>query len=323
MKTKCGTGRSSRRLIGALFIMFTGIPPVQAAYEEISVETAPGVIISGTLTLPETNVPAPYPIVILIGGSGEQNRDVSNVFPGYSPHKDWAQSLANDGVATFRYDERGVGQSSGNWGQMTIQQHAEDVRVFVQVLGSREDINPEKVFLFGHSEGSMIASLVASDANDIAGVVHLAGPGWALPKIIEYQSRSMTPRGELNDAQYEQAVKEAQHKFVSYVQKIPNLSSSLEMDPTELIGKTKSPILIVQGAKDVQIMPEQALNLAQGALQAGNMDVTIKLFPKLNHLLVPAAQTPGDYQSLTDLTVSSSLMSFVADWVLTVAQSND
>lgn len=142
--------------------------------------------LSGTLTMPEGE--GPFPAVVLISGSGPQNRD-SEIFK-HKPFWVLADHFTRKGYAVLRYDERGIGLSGGKFKGATSEDFAMDVESAVQYLQGRKEINTQKIGLVGHSEGGMIAPLVASKNKDIAFIVLLAGPGIPPKEIMKYQMKN-------------------------------------------------------------------------------------------------------------------------------------
>ena len=117
-----------------------------------------GVVLAGTLSFPEGR--GPHPAVILISGSGAQNRD-EEIF-GFQPFRLIAEHLTREGIAVLRYDDRGVGGSSGSVSDATSEDFAGDVLAALDLLGSRPEIDPAAIGLLGHSEGGMVAPLAAA-----------------------------------------------------------------------------------------------------------------------------------------------------------------
>jgi len=140
--------------------------------------------LGGTLTIPEGK--GPFPAVILVTGSGSQNRD-EEIF-GHKPFKVIADHLTRNGVAVLRYDDRGVGASGGSPAGTTSLDNAGDARSAFDYLLKRDEIIKSEVGIIGHSEGGMIAFILASEYNDIAFIVSLAGPGVDGKKILLDQS---------------------------------------------------------------------------------------------------------------------------------------
>lgn len=160
----------------ALAAQPTASPEAPKPYREEEVRFENGdVSLAGTLTLPETE--GPHPAVILISGSGLQDRDNGHYsLPGYQPFRWLADHLTRAGIAVLRYDDRGKGESKGGrLGPDTTVDYSYDTEAALNYLLSRDEIDPEKIGLIGHSEGSHIAALVVSRNEDVAFVVSLAG----------------------------------------------------------------------------------------------------------------------------------------------------
>jgi pimeloyl-ACP methyl ester carboxylesterase len=168
--------------------------PVQASeplpYKEEEVTFRNGdVTLAGTLTLPETQ--GPHPAVVLITGSGAENRD-EEVF-GFKVFRVLADHLTRKGIAVLRYDDRGVGGSSTGTEQDTSETSADDVAAAVKFLQRRPDINPEEIGLVGHSEGGIIAPMVAVRSSDAGGppvafLILMSGPGQPGRQILADQT---------------------------------------------------------------------------------------------------------------------------------------
>ncbi|MDD3248415.1 MAG: alpha/beta fold hydrolase [Methanosarcina sp.] len=143
-----------------------------------------GVTLAGTLTLPRSE--GPFPAVILITGSGPQNRD-EGVF-GHRPFLVLSDYLTRQGIAVLRVDDRGIGGSTGNSSQATTEDFSGDVLAGIEYLKSREEIDSTRIGLIGHSEGGLIAPIVAVQSPDVAFIVMMAGPGLTGEEIILLQS---------------------------------------------------------------------------------------------------------------------------------------
>nr|WP_315146813.1 alpha/beta hydrolase [uncultured Flavobacterium sp.] len=132
-----------------------------------------GITLAGTLTLPQKE--GVYPLVILISGSGPQNRDEELM--GHKPFLVLADYLTKNGFAVLRYDDRGTALSKGNFKTATSLDFASDAEAAIEYLKTRKEINPKKMGLIGHSEGGLIAPMIARKSKDVAFIVLLAGPG--------------------------------------------------------------------------------------------------------------------------------------------------
>lgn len=168
------------------------VPPYPYDTLEVAYENASGPAhLAGTLTRPRGN--GPFPAVLLITGSGQQDRD--EAIAGHRPFLVLADALTRRGIAVLRVDDRGMGKSSGEVAAATSEDFAGDVLAGVAYLKSREDIDPRRIGLVGHSEGGLIAPLVATRSRDVAFIVLMAGPGipgWELiPLQGERVARAM------------------------------------------------------------------------------------------------------------------------------------
>ena len=161
------------------------VKPYPYSEEEVSYENEDaGVKLAGTLTIPKSE--GPFPAVILISGSGQQNRDEEIL--GHRPFLVLSDYLTRRGIAVLRVDDRGTGGSTGNFSQATSEDFAEDVLAGIEYLKSREDIDSTRIGLIGHSEGGLIAPIVAVESPDVAFIVMMAGPGITGEEILYLQS---------------------------------------------------------------------------------------------------------------------------------------
>ena len=305
--------------------------PVGASFtsEEVTVE-AKGFTLAGTLLLPKTGKP-PFPAVITITGSGQQTRDEYLPLPGlekYRPFRQIAEALASRGVAVLRVDDRGAGNSKGleTLKVSTSANFADDVRAQVDFLRERRDVDHNRIVLLGHSEGGMIAPMVAASDPKIAGIVLLAGPGKRGDAIIAYQVNQglegdaiLTEEARVK-ARAEQ--QEAMRKAIAGDASAPESMRSpwmryfLAYDPLPVIRKVRQPILILQGELDRQVTADQADLLAKAAREAGNRDVTSRVFPGLNHLFLPAKTgSVIEYSSLSTNVIPDVVMKELTDWL--------
>lgn len=132
-----------------------------------------GVTLAGTLTLPRSGKPSPA--VLLIAGSGPCDRDETAF--GHKPFLVLADHLTKQGIAVLRVDKRGVGQSTGNYAVSTTEDFAADVLAGIEYLKTRKEVDTQQIGLIGHSEGGLIAPMVAVKSNDVAFIVLMAGQG--------------------------------------------------------------------------------------------------------------------------------------------------
>jgi uncharacterized protein len=158
--------------------------------EEVTFEnTQANVTLAGTLTLPSKE--GNFPSIILISGSGAQNRDEE--IARHKPFLIIADHLTRNGIAVLRYDDRGVAKSTGDFRAAATVDFAADAASAVAYLKTRAEINKDKIGLIGHSEGAIVAPMVASNSKDVHFIVLLAGPGIEVRKLLMMQ-QELIPR---------------------------------------------------------------------------------------------------------------------------------
>ncbi len=166
--------------------------PYPYQVEDVAYENkAAGVTLAGTLTLPQSQ--GPFPTVLLIAGSGPCDRNESLM--GHKPFMVLADHLTRQGIAVLRVDKRGVGASTGDYGAATSTDFASDVLAGVQYLKARQEIDSKRIGLIGHSEGGIIAPMVAAQSRDVAFIVLLAAPGVNGEEIL-YEQGALCQRAE-------------------------------------------------------------------------------------------------------------------------------
>lgn len=159
------------------------VPPFPYSAEEVSYQSG-DVTLAGTLTLPKGE--GPFPAVLMLTGSGAQNRD-EELF-NHRPFLVLADAMTRAGVAVLRVDDRGVGGSSGDLSQATFADLVADARAGIEFLKARPEIEDTKIGLFGHSEGGYVAPLVASQSDDVAFVILMAAPSVAGLEVLKLQN---------------------------------------------------------------------------------------------------------------------------------------
>lgn len=175
--------------------------PLPYMAEEVKFENEKAkVTLAGTLTLPKGE--GVFPVAILISGSGPQNRDEE--FLTHKPFLVLSDYLTRQGIAVLRYDDRGFGESTGDHNAATSLDFAEDVKAAIAYLKTRKEINQKQIGLIGHSEGGLIAPIVASESKEVAFIVMLAGPGVSGKEISMQQLQAMGKLAGLSEAEIEQ-----------------------------------------------------------------------------------------------------------------------
>lgn len=172
-------------------------PPFPYRAEDVSFANpkADAVTLAGTLTVPEGK--GPFPAVIMVSGSGPQNRDEELL--GHKPFAVIADHLTRHGIAVLRYDDRGVGASKGDFATATTLDFAGDAVAAGEFLATRPEIDPKKIGVVGHSEGGLIAPIAAVQSGRIAFIVMLAGPGVPGDEILLKQSDVISRAGGVDE----------------------------------------------------------------------------------------------------------------------------
>jgi pimeloyl-ACP methyl ester carboxylesterase len=177
-------------------------PPFPYREEQVTVQSVPGVRLAGTLTLPQGD--GPHPAVVLVSGSGPQDRDETLL--GHKPFLVLADYLTRRGIAVLRLDDRGVGASTGSFAAATSDDFARDAAAAVQWLRARPDVADDRVGIIGHSEGGVIAPLVASRTPEVAFIVMLAGPGTNPGELLMEQGALISRAGGASEPEIERTI---------------------------------------------------------------------------------------------------------------------
>lgn len=294
--------------------------PAGAPYttETVRVPCPGGFQLAGTLTKP-LHASGPLPCVLTLSGSGLQDRDESlPIVSGYRPFRQVAEALAARGIATLRLDDRGFGQSGGDPTRATTADFADDARAALAWLRGRSDIDGAKLALVGHSEGAMIAPMVAA-ANEkgLAAIVLLAGPSRTGRRVIEYQMRqALMQGGALKGDSLDRRVRESMAHTDSSASETPWLRYFLDYDPLVTARKVHVPVLVLQGATDRQVEAAQAAELGEALRAGGNRDVTVHVLPGVNHLFLedPIGE-PSGYSRLPEREIRREILDLMADWL--------
>lgn len=326
-------------------------PPYPYEEEEVSFENGE-VTLAGTLTIPAGE--GPFPAVLLVSGSGPQDRN-EEVF-GHKPFLVLADHLTRAGIAVLRYDDRGTGESTGDHATATSEDFAADARAGVSLVAGREEVDPKRVGVAGHSEGGLIGPMVANGSEAVAFVVMLAGPGVPGDEIIVRQVELMSRASGLPEEKIAEVAAEMQglfslvksgatdEKIGAVVRRLvvaeagqteenesleeaiatetvratsPWFRFFLDHDPRPVLRELKVPVLALNGEKDLQVDPDQSLPEIRKALdQGGNPDFTVEEMAGLNHLFQKAdTGAVGEYYGIEE-TMNPAVLDKVAGWIL-------
>jgi pimeloyl-ACP methyl ester carboxylesterase len=324
-------------------------PPFPYRAEEVGYDNVAGKAhLAGTLTLPIGH--GAFPAVLLITGSGQEDRD-ETIF-GHRPFAIWADVLTRRGIAVLRVDDRRMGGSTGEVRSATSADFAGDVAAGVAFLRSRGDIDPHRIALMGHSEGGLIAPLVASRDRAIAFIVLLAGPGLPGEEVMLEQKRLMeraagvpaatveranaTMRGlydAVKDAPDQTAADAALDAAWRRIAPTPDapLPDGLRMiaspwmrwfartDPRPILAQVDCPVLAVGGSLDLQVAAATNLAAIRAALHA-HRDATVVELPGLNHLLQTARTGQVAEYARIEESIAPSAIGIVSDWIVAHAK---
>lgn len=294
------------------------IKPYPYREAEVSYENpaAPGVTLAGTLTIPPGK--GPFPAALLIAGSGAHDRD--EALMGHKPFLVLADYLTRKGIVVLRVDKRGVGKSSGTYATATTADFASDAEVGAGYLRSRLEVNAAAVGLIGHSEGALVAPIVAAQDTKVAFIVMMAGTGVPGDEVIEEQAKLIELASGVDSADVEKHA--AANKALLDQEKAgaggsPWLRYFLTFDPATALRKVKCPVLVLNGSKDLQVAPDQNLPPIRQALkEGGNQRVEIVEMPGLNHLFQTAKTgLPTEYGEIEE-TMAPAAMEKIAQWIL-------
>jgi uncharacterized protein len=294
--------------------------PADASYtaEAVTVPTPAGHTLAGTLTRPPTM--SPVPAVVMITGSGSQDRDQAlPTLPGYRPFREIADALARNGIAVLRMDDQGFGESTGDAASATSADLADDIRAGLDYLRTRPDIDPRRLALVGHSEGGLIAPMIAATDTSLAGIVLIAGPSRTGREIIAFQQRqAIEGSAGIPEAARDSAFQAAQVQIQEMAERSPWIRFFLDHEPLATARHVRhTPVLVLHGATDRQVTVDQAEELAAAFTAAGNPDVTVRIFPDVNHLLLRDPDgDPADYARLERRTVAPQVLDALADWLI-------
>lgn len=321
------------------------VKPYPYREEEVTYDNKEqNVTLAATLTIPQGK--GPFPGVVLITGSGPQDRDETLL--GHKPFLILSDYLTRHGIAVLRADDRGVGKSTGVFAKATTADFSTDTEAGVAYLKTRPEVDPHKIGLIGHSEGGVIAPMVAARNKDVAFIVMMAGTGVPGDQVIVAQLEAIDIASgkkpdeaaksaavqrdvvHLIETEKDQAVLEKElreemagqgteaqigmeiHQFTSVW-----FRYFLTYDPATALREVTCPVLVLNGSLDKQVLPDQNLPAIRKALQeAGNKHFEIDELPGLNHLFQTAKTgSPAEYAQIEE-TMSPVALEKISSWIL-------
>ena len=323
-------------------------PPFNYRIEEVSfVNGKEGNTLTGTLTIPEGK--GPFKAVILVSGSGQQNRDEE--IEGHRPFWVIADYLTRRGIAVLRYDDRGIGGSTGEVMAATSLDFSYDTEAAFDYLRSRKEINGSQIGILGHSEGGIINFMVSARRPEVAFLISLAGPAVNGIEISKAQSEAMLRASGLseemiaftqnsnkqlfdiveasNDREEADSLMRKLVKSWGYNEELteqtvgrctlPWMYYFMKYDPTDAIVKTNCPVLLLNGSKDLQVLVTQNFPVYEKIIaDYGKTNLTLRELPDLNHLFQHCDTGLLEEYSDIDETISPEVLEIIADFVKTI-----
>jgi fermentation-respiration switch protein FrsA (DUF1100 family) len=302
------------------------------------------VTLAATLTIPPGK--GPFPAVVLITGSGPQDRDETLL--GHKPFLVLSDYLTRQGIAVLRADDRGTAKSSGVFATATTADFATDTEAGIAYLKTRKEVDPHRIGLIGHSEGGLIAPMIAARSKEVAFIVMMAGTGVPGDQILVAQGEAIeiangkSPdeaakgavkrramfalvetekdeavletklkemmAGEVPEAQMEMQIKQITSPWLRYF---------LTYDPARALRKLTCPVLAINGALDTQVPPKLNLPAIRRALsESGNQHFEVDELAGLNHLFQTAKTgSPTEYAQIEE-TISKVALDKMGIWIL-------
>ena len=295
--------------------------PADAPYTavEVVVKTPDGHTLAGTLTLPK-DASAAHPVgaIVTITGSGQQDRDENIGLPGFRPFRQMADSLARRNIAVLRMDDRGTGASGGTFKGSTSADFGEDVRAGLAYLRTRPEIRADRLGVLGHSEGAVIAPMVAAKEPALRAIVLLAGVADPARSALHYQIQNGYEHDtKLTPAERNSLIAAIPARIDAMMASDPWMNFFLTYDPAATMRRLRIPVLILTGSRDQQAPPAQVALMAAAFKEAGNTNVTARVLPDLNHLLVHDTDGfPANYGKLPPpVMTDAGTVQMITDWL--------
>ncbi|HEV8580391.1 MAG TPA: alpha/beta fold hydrolase [Thermoanaerobaculia bacterium] len=304
-----------------------GPPPYARpdSYREQEVTVGPGEwAVPGTLTLPAGQ--GPFPAVVLVHGSGPNDRD--ETVGGAKPFRDLAWGLASRGVAVLRYEKRSRqhGAKLAATAGLTVQQETiDDTLAAAALLRGTEGIDPGRVFVLGHSLGAMLAPRIGRQDSQIAGLIVMAGAAKPIEDLMLEQVTYIAALDGINSEEEKRRIQGLREEVAKVKALAPGATGMVlgapasywldlrGYDPPEAAKGVKQPLLILQGERDYQVTMDAFAAWKKALI--GRSDVTFKSYPALNHLFIAGEgkSNPAEYQRPGH--VAESVVADIASWI--------
>jgi len=323
--------------------------PYPYKVEEVSFAAADGKAnLAATLTLPQSN--ASFPAVLLLGGSGPNDRDETTA--GHKTFLVLSDFLTRRGIAVLRYDKRGIAQSTGNYAAATLEDFAQDAESALAYLKSRKEVDAKRLGIIGHSEGGILGSLVATRSTDVSWLVLMGTPVTTGERTLLRQSELIARTGGLPEEQITRSLEfdrnayavvrgeknpEAMEKRLNVLVEQSGLSQAMPpaalqaqirvmsspwfrdfliYDPEPVLEKLQCPVLALSGDRDLQVDSTENVPLLRRVYEmSGNKDFTVVEIEGVNHLFQTAQSgSPALYGAIEE-TMAPSVLTAVGTWI--------
>ena len=259
--------------------------------------TSGGVRLFGTLLLPPESRRGPYPAIVLAHGSEDNDRNSFGPVP---------YVLAGHGYAVLVFDKRGTGASSGSWRDVGLEPLADDVAAAVRLLATRPDVDARRIGIVGFSEGGWVAPLAAARTPLVHFIVTISGGGLTKGDAYVHKARRLAEESGLTGRALDSAVAVAETTIAESRARVRGAGSPsgfdrrVAYDPTDDWRRFRGPVLAMAGADDVLEPAARSTAWLENTLRrAGNLDVTVKLFPHGHHsLLLGVTGTPSEFATM-------------------------
>jgi len=283
--------------------------------------------LSGTLALPDG--PLPVPAVAIASGSGPLDRDSNHRKGRFDAARQLAHALAEGGLASLRYDKRGVGESPGDWRRAGLHDNVDDLGRALETLAARPEVDPDRLLVAGHSEGAILAAALAGRGARVAGAVLLSMSATPGDELLRWQARTIAPtlpasvRGLLGlfRVDLEKKVAANHDRIRATTTDVARLGGAkinarwvrefLAHDPREDLARVSVPVLAITGEKDLQVDPADLETIARAVPGA-----TVHRVPDLTHTLrrQPGAPSMSAYRGELRRPVDPEVLATVVSW---------
>ncbi len=328
--------------VAGIYMTYT-LPPTEPEitenYTEHEVTVGSGqFLLEGILTLPN-GVEKP-PVVLLVHGSGQSDKNETIGAAGNAPFADIAHGLAEQGIATLRYDKRYYKYPGLATETITIWDEVlDDVGHAISLLGQMDEVDGGRIFVLGHSLGGMLAPYIVQENPQVAGMISLAGSPRGLWEIVYDQNIAAMQAAGLTETEFaslSEMVRQEYDKVLSLVADVRDSgaepdeavlsevlfgvsgyywASLAKIDTAAIAGKLSAPMLILQGSADFQVYPNRDF-AAWKVILEGRENVEFRLFEGLNHLFMLSDGTMDVTEYDEEAHVSPEVIGAIAAWIL-------